>query len=224
MRLQKGLIMNSNSNELNRVIEKIRSSFISKDHQREIIIRQCRDIIRNSANAIRAIHRRDYDLSRQLIKNTETIIAAINKENQSKHNDLLFTGPLYDAHKEFAEANITLSILASQDLPEPDELGISYAAYLNGLGESMGEIRRYILDSIRRDDFTRCEELLSIMDEIYSVLVTMDFPDAITRNLRRTTDSARGILEKTRGDVTVVIKQKELEKKIHSVIPGMQPD
>ena len=96
-------------------------------------------------------------------------------------------------------------------------MGVSYPAYLNGLGEAVGELRRYLLDSLRRNDLSRCEELLAIMDDIYSMLVTMDFPDAITYGLRRTTDAVRGILEKTRGDLTLVLRQKELEDKLEHI-------
>jgi len=102
-------------------------------------------------------------------------------------------------------------------LPTPDELGIDSAAYLNGLGEAVGELRRYLLDSMRQGDLSRGEELLSAMDDIYNVLVTMDFPDAITGGLRRTTDIVRGILEKTRSDLTLVIRQKDLEEKLESL-------
>lgn len=91
---------------------------------------------------------------------------------------------------------------------------MGYAAYLNGLGETIGELRRHILDTIRKGDIARCEELLEAMDDIYGVLVTMDFPDAMTGGLRRTTDSVRGILERTRGDLTIAVRQRELEEKL----------
>ncbi|GAH46138.1 unnamed protein product, partial [marine sediment metagenome] len=90
---------------------------------------------------------------------------------------------------------------------------VSNAAYLDGLGESVGELRRYILDSLRRGDFSRCDELLSIMEEIYGVLITMDFPELLAHGLRRTTDNMRGIIERTRGDLTVSLRQKSLEAK-----------
>ena len=77
-----------------------------------------------------------------------------------------------------------------------------------------GELRRFILDSLRRDDFSRCEQLLDVMDEIYTILVTMDFPDAVTRGLRRNTDMVRGVLERTRGDLTVALRQRRLEEKL----------
>jgi translin len=99
-------------------------------------------------------------------------------------------------------------------LPDPDELGVDYATYLNGLGEAVGELRRHILDITRKGEISRCEELLEAMDDISGVLVTMDFPDAMTGGLRRTTDAVRGILERTRGDLTIAFRQRELEEKL----------
>jgi translin len=104
--------------------------------------------------------------------------------------------------------------VTGQPLPGPDELKVDYAGYLNGLGDTVGELRRYILDSMRQGDLSRCDEMLSAMDDIYTVLVTMDFPDAITSGLRHTTDQARSVLERTRGDITMAVRQKELELKL----------
>ena len=130
------------------------------------------------------------------------------------HSELSNTGFIRDAQKEFAEGSIFLALVTGKRLPDPVELGIEAAAYLNGLGEAVGELRRYLLDNIRRGDLSRGEELLLAMDDIYSVLVTMDFPDAITGGLRRTTDMVRGVLERTRSDLTLVMRQKDLENRL----------
>ncbi|MEK7353287.1 MAG: haloacid dehalogenase, partial [Chloroflexota bacterium] len=124
------------------------------------------------------------------------------------------TGFLRDAQKEFAEGSLVLSLVTGSPLPDPSELGVDPAAYLNGLAEAASELRRYLLDGIRKGDLSRGEELLADMDDIYNVLVTMDFPDAITGGLRRTTDMLRGVLERTRSDLTLVIRQKELEDRL----------
>ena len=93
---------------------------------------------------------------------------------------------------------------------------MEYPAYLNGLGEAVGELRRHVLDIIRRGQIERGEEILSAMDDIYAVLVTMDFPDAITGGLRRTTDVVRGVLERTRGDLTMAILQDKLQEALRA--------
>jgi translin len=126
-----------------------------------------------------------------------------------------------DAQKELAEGNITMALVTGKDLPGPEELGVDAAAYLNGLGEAVGELRRYLLDDVRRGDFSRGEELLFAMDEVYSILVTMDFPDAVTGGLRRITDVVRGVLERTRSDLTLLMRQKDLESKIEKLEGGI---
>jgi translin len=130
------------------------------------------------------------------------------------HPDLLHGGFVHNAQKEYAEACITLVLVSGENLPDPDELGISYAAYLNGLGEAAGELRRHLLDTLRGGYVNHCEEVLEAMDDIYSLLVTIDFHDALTGGLRRTTDMVRGVLERTRGDLTVALRQSELERKL----------
>jgi translin len=102
-------------------------------------------------------------------------------------------------------------------LPTPEELGVRYAAYLHGMGEAVGEMRRHLLDMIRKGDISDCEQILSDMDDIYGILVTMDFPDGLTYGLRRTTDIVRGILEKTRGDLTLAISQRDLEQRLDRI-------
>jgi translin len=199
---------------LENLAEKIRLYFSTKDKAREKALRLSREIIRYSANAIRAVHRQEKLNSEQLLASAQALLKELTDDVLKKNNDLAYAGFVHDAQKELAEASTTLAIVAGKPLPEPEALGVSYPAYLNGLGEAVGELRRYILDSLRRNDLSRCEELLSIMDDIYSVLMTMDFPDGITYGLRRTSDAIRGILERTRGDLTLALRQQELEEKL----------
>ena len=199
---------------LEAIAEKAHQSLSARDTARENILRLCREVIRHSANAIRAIHRQEKANAEQLLNSAHTFLKQLNHDVTDEHIDLLYAGFVHDAQKEFAEANITLSIVNNTLLPDPQKLGVTYPAYLNGMGEAIGELRRYILDGLRHNDLSRCEELLEAMDDIYSILVTMDYPDAITHGLRRTTDAVRGILEKTRGDLTLVLRQKELEDKL----------
>ena len=199
---------------LDAITEKARLYLAAKDAAREKTLRLCREITRHSSHAIRAVHRQEKAKAEQILNSARLAIEELNKSTQDGHSEMLHAGFVHDAQKEYAEASITLALLSSESLPEPETLEISYPAYLNGLGEAVGELRRYILDSLRRNDFSRCEDLLAAMDDIYSMLVTMDFPEAITYGLRRTTDAVRGILEKTRGDLTMALRQKELESKL----------
>jgi translin len=200
------------------VAEKIRLYFSAKDVARERALRLSREIIRYSANAIRAVHRQEEAGAAQLLSSARSLLKELEHDVLRKQNDLAYAGFIHDAQKEFAEASTTLALVTGKSLPEPEKLGVTYAAYLNGLGEAVGELRRYLLDSLRRNDLSRCEELLDVMDDIYAVLITMDFPDGITYGLRRTSDAVRGILEKTRGDLTLILRQKELEDRLAQIL------
>ncbi len=193
---------------LNDISNKIRISFEAKNTVRDMALVQSRDLIRYCANSIRAIHRHEFDEAQVLLEQAK-LSAQIMVDGMAEHRDLYQAGYSQDALKELAEAYITYALVRDLPLPDPDELGVDYAAYLNGLGEAVGELRRYALDLVRRDEVEKSEQILQAMDDIYSVLVTIDFPDAITRGLRRTTDVTRSILEKTRGDLTMTLRQND---------------
>lgn len=185
--------------------------FGAKHQVRERVIHLSREVIRYSANAIRAVQRNELPQAQALMGEAAARLA----ESQAllrEHPDLNYTGYSQDAQKEYAEARCVYAFIADVDLPLPADIGVETAAYLNGLAEAASELRRYILDSLRRDDDARCEALMGTMDAAYDVMVVMDFPDALTNNLRRTTDQLRGVLERTRGDLTMALRQRRLER------------
>ena len=184
-----------------------------KDAAREKALPLCRQSIRYCSQAIRAIHRLEYDQAGLQLGLARGLLDEAAKEI-GRRGELRNTGFLRDAEKEFAEGSILLAVVTRSELPDLDKLGIEADAYLNGLGEAAGELRRYLLDSLRKGDPSRGEELLSTMDDIYNILVSMDFPDAITGGLRRTTDMVRGVLERTRSDLTLMIMQKSLAARL----------
>ena len=205
--------MSKLTDNLDSIAEQIRQGFSAKDAAREKALPLCRDAIRCCSQAIRAVHRQEFDQAAELLKSARNLLTE-SERAVTAYNELNNTGFVRDAQKEFAEGSIVLALVTGKKLPDPVELGIDAAAYLNGLGEAVGELRRYLLDGMRQGDLSRSEELLLTMDDIYSVLVTMDFPDAITGGLRRTTDMVRGVLERTRSDLTLAIRQKDLENKL----------
>ena len=198
---------------LETIAEKARTTLSAKDAAREKALRASRDATRHSTDAIRSVHRGKYEEARKHLSSAHELLKELD-ETLREHQELLHTGFVYSAQKEYVEGCTTLGLIVENSLPDPEELGVGYAAYLNGLGEAVGELRRHILDIIRKGEIARCEELLEAMDDIYGVLVTMDFPDAMTGGLRRTTDAVRGILERTRGDLTIAFRQRELEEKM----------
>jgi len=184
-----------------------------KQAAREVTLPISRSVIQRCANSIRATHRGEYKEAHALLKEVVALLHEA-EEALKNHPDLYYAGFIEDAQKEFAEASVMLAVAEGNPIPRPEDLGVGYPPYLNGLGEAVGEMRRYILDALRHDDTSRCEEILDIMDEAYTLLVTIDYPDALTRGLRRTTDMVRGVLERTRGDLTVAIRQRSLEQKL----------
>ena len=198
------------TDNLESIADQIRDTFSAKDAAREKALPLCREVIRHCSQAIRAIHRQEFNQARELLQSAGDFLSQA-KQAVAAYSELSNASFIRDAQKEFAEGNITLTLVTGKRPPDPTELGIDPAAYLNGLGEAVGELRRYLLDSMRRGELSQGEELLSAMDDIYSILVTMDFPDAITSGLRRTTDMVRGVLERTRSDLTLVMKQRELQ-------------
>jgi translin len=178
---------------------------------REKALAASRRSIRSSANAIRAIHRGELDQAHQLMEESRSAIAAGRDAVRETHPGVYFAGFLQDAQKEYAEARLTEAVVAGTDLPSPEDLEVELPPYLNGMAESIGEGRRAILDLLRLGDVQESERILSAMEEMYSVLVAMDYPDAITGNLRRSTDVARSIMERTRGDLSVTLVQRKLQ-------------
>ena len=193
---------------LEQIVPRILDHLAEKNAAREKALAASRILIRLSANAIRAIHRAEFARAADMLDEARTVrdgaVAAL-----AGHADVYHAGFLHDAQKEYAEARTTLALLTGGSIPAPEDLGVEYPAYLNGIAEAVGEVRRMILDRLRRGEFEGCEGLLQAMDDIYSVLITIDFPDAMTGGLRRTTDQTRGILEKTRGDLTMAILQRD---------------
>jgi translin len=202
--------------DLDQLGETARSQFQSRHAARERGLALHRDVIRNSANSIRAAHRGEAGRARELIAEAERLLTEIDAA-LSPYPEIYYAGFVHDCQKEFAEANLTFALLNDQPLPSPEQLKVQLPAFLNGLAEAVGEVRRHVLDLVRRGTHERCEPLLHRMDDIYTLLVTIDFPDAITGGLRRSTDVARSILEKTRGDLTVAMRQQDLERALRAL-------
>ncbi len=197
----------SDTSPLETIIPRILDHFAAKNAAREQALSASRAIIRMSANAIRSVHRGEFEQAESMLDEARRVrddaVAAL-----QGHADVYHAGFLHDAQKEYAEARTTLALVRGGPIPSPEELGVEYPAYLNGIAEAVGELRRAILDRLRAGNDEGCEDLLDAMDDIYSVVVTIDYPDAMTGGLRRTTDQTRGILEKTRGDLTMAIVQR----------------
>jgi translin len=185
---------------------------------RETGLAAARRAIQLCSQSIRATHRLEWDQAGDLADAAED---ALNQAQEAlrPYPQLAASGPLHDAAKEYAEARLTLALAADRPLPSADELHIADASWLNGLAEAASELRRHLLDRLRAGEMNQSERLLTAMDDVYALLVTVDYPDALTGGLRRTTDALRPVLERTRGDLTTTILQQRLQKAIEGRSP-----
>ncbi len=199
--------------KLESIADSIRERFDARTLAREQALATARQLTRACSLAIRAVHRGESDVMTGHLTDARSLANNL-RVNLANHPDIFYAGYTQDALKEFVEANVTCALIQNLPLHTPMELGVEDATYLNGLAEVIGELRRRTLDILRHGYSAEVERLLGIMDEIYSVLVTMDYPDAITNGLRRQTDIARSIIEKTRGDITFSLRGEHLEQAI----------
>lgn len=201
---------------LQRISEDIRKDFEAQTAARDIALAQTRELTRHCATAIRAIHRDEEANAKAELDAAGKLVAEL-RTSLKDFPDLFYAGYTQDALKEFAEAHIVDALVSGRDLPSPEDLNLISSTYMKGLAEAAGELRRRCLDILRHGHSEEAERLLGQMDDIYAVLVTMDYPDAVTDGLRRLTDVCRGIVERTRGDMTISIRQKRLEQSLQSL-------
>ena len=181
----------------------------AQNQLRDRALNEGRQVVRMSANSIRATHRHEFDSAAALLDQAGSVLCALLSDLEP-HPGIRWAGFVQDPMKEMSEAAITMAIVTNQPIPTPEQLGVDDPPYLNALAESASELRRQILDAVRTDNFARGEELIARMDEIYAFLVTVDFPDGLTGGLRRSTDALRAVLERTRADLTITGAQHRL--------------
>lgn len=198
------------------IAERIRQSLDAVTAARDKALAQTRMLTRHSAHAIRAIHRDEDDLAQQNLEQAKRLVNTL-RADLADYPNLYYAGYTQDALKEYAEASITSALLRGSQLPTPEDLDLEYTSYLQGLAEAAGELRRRCLDILRHGHSTEAERLLSHMDDIYAILITMDYPDAVTGGLRRLTDIVRGVTERTRGDLTISLRQEHLENSLRQL-------
>lgn len=197
--------------EVDSIGAEIIQRFEAVNASRDRALNEGRQIIRFSANAIRAIHRSELDEAVSLLSQAERVLSDL-VAHLAPFPEIYWQGYVQDAMKEYAESRIVLAMVTGVAIPSPADLRIEDAPWLNGFAEGASELRRELLDALRRGETERAESLLETMDIAYDLLVTVDFPDGITGGLRRTTDQFRAVLERTRNDLTLTMTQDRLER------------
>jgi len=204
------------ADEIGDVGRSARGVLDEKHRARETTLGASRRTIQACAAAIRAVHRGEFDVAQERITEASALLGEADAE-VAAHPDVRHGGYLHDAKKEFAEANLTLAFVRGDPLPTPEALRVETPAYLNGMAEAASELRRHLLDCLRAGRLQRAEGLLGVMDDVYGLLVTVDYPDALTGGLRRTTDALRAVLERSRGDLTTTIVADRLQTTIAGI-------
>lgn len=203
------------------IAERIHQALEARTRARDQALTQARALTRHAAHAIRAAHREEWDIAAEQLEQARQLVRQL-QQDLAPYPELYFAGYTQDAIKEFAEASIACALIQNLSLPTPEELGVEDVTYLNGLAEAAGELRRRCLDILRQGYSQEAERLLSCMDDIYDVLVTMDYPDAVTNGLRRQTDVTRSLLERTRGDITLSQREQHLEQVIRDAVKRLE--
>jgi translin len=191
-------------------VDPARAALDAAHAAREVALAACRRTIRACGNAIRAVHRRQPESAAELIAEAARELRTA-QEVLEPHPAIAHAGFLHDAEKEYAEALITAALVAGERVPGHEEVGVGVPAWLKGMAEGASELRRHLLDRIREGDLDQGERLLRSMEDVYDILVTIDYPDAVTNGLRRTTDALRAVLERSRADVTTTVMQSRLQ-------------
>jgi translin len=185
---------------------------------REVSLPACRSTIQACGRSIRAVHRQEPDVATGLADEAAAHLRRA-QEALDPYPSLAASGPLHDAEKEYAEARLTAAMVDERPLPSFTELAVSASSWLGGLAEAASELRRHLLDRLRDGELARSERLLEAMDDAYGLLITVDYPDAVTGGLRRTTDALRAVLERTRGDLTTTVLQSRLQQALERHVP-----
>ncbi len=204
---------------LDAIESEVRTELDAKFDARELALQNCRRIIQGASKAIRALHRDEGDEARRLISGIRALIAEA-EPGLEAHRDIYHAGFFYDAVKEYAEAELTAALLEGSPLPLPSELGLDAVPYLKGLGEAVGEQRRRLLDQLRVDDLDAAAATFAAMEQVMELLTTLDYPDGMTAGLRRTTDVARSLIERSRADLTMTVVQERMRRHLAVDLPG----
>jgi translin len=199
--------------ELAELAVPMRADLDAVNRSREVALSACRRTIRACGSSIRAVHRLEVERAEALAGEARAAL----REAQvavEPHPAIGFAGFVHDAEKEYAEAMLTAALVAGSPLPSHVEIGVGIPAWFNGLAEAASELRRHLLDRLREGKLVLAERLLGDMEDVYDLLVTVDYPDAVTAGLRRTGDALRAVLERTRSDLTTSILQARLQDAI----------
>jgi len=204
-------------NFLKRVQEEVKR----KEEVRQEVQLAMRSATKLSKMAILMVHQRRFDQAEKMIKEARDLFSKI-RESCKNNVDLLYTGMVDAAYQEYSEACVFLTLVKEDRFISFDEIGAPTTAYVLGLADVIGELRRKTLDSLREGKTSLAEKYLEVMDLIYIELTAMDDAYFLLSGLRRKCDVARKIIETTRGDVTIEMRRKSFESSVEKLRQALE--
>ncbi|MBC7080733.1 MAG: haloacid dehalogenase [Thermoplasmatales archaeon] len=200
---------------LEEVTSFIEKKLSEKDDLREMCLKFCRDIIRNSRKSIKKIHSGEIEEAKKYLEEAKKILKEI-KDSAKEHPDIISSGYLEGAMQELAEAEIFLSIIENKDFPFPEEINVSCSAYLMGLADAVGELKRKEFYMLKEKNVKEVEKLLHIIEEISDKIFEFDYPSGLIP-IKKKQDSIRRMLDRMREDLILFNKSRELENKMEEI-------
>jgi len=194
---------------LDKIVNKIEKSIDDKDKIREQALRITREIIIGCRKSIQSIHQNLMKDAKNGIKKASAKLQEL-YEITKNHPELYHAGFVENAAQELVEASCLYNIINGEDLPDPDDLQTTYSSYLLGLCDLVGELRRSALDSIRNNKSKEADDFLSMMQNIYDVIIRFDYPSALIP-IRKKQDMIRNLIEKTRGEIAIATCERRIE-------------
>ncbi|HUX99045.1 MAG TPA: hypothetical protein VMV49_05790 [Candidatus Deferrimicrobium sp.] len=205
------------------IFEKIKQRLDVDDEIRESTLKSTRNSIRLCQEAVRSIHRKEFKIAHEKLEEASNLIQELENNIKNKSPELYYKGSVLTMHQEFVEAALFLKLIEDKtEIPKPETLNVSYYAYLLGLGDLIGELRRYSLDAIRDENFDEAERSLNTMEEIFNLLHMLDYPEGLIPGIRRKVDVARSLIEKTRSDLTYFKHGKTLVNKMNQLLESLK--
>ncbi len=204
---------------LEKIFDAVRNKLNSYFEQREDLIKESRYILRLSREAIQMTHKGNYIRAYELIIKAKNLVKKLGNE-KIRDPRLRFSGFWLDITKEFAEAFFLYvfvsNIVRGENLsvPDPRELGILEEAWVLGLCEAAGELKREMLILAGKNDFRNAKRLLEVTREIYGLVSSLVLPNAVIPGLKSKIDYLRSILISSEELLLRLEKEYDLIQKL----------
>ena len=197
---------------LKKDLKRIQKMLEKRDLLRDKVVEISRKATRLSDQAIIMIHRNEFERAKmnmweagQLLQRLQILL---------KHSpELRNFGTVLVAQQEYAEGKLLLNVAQYRRILPLDEAKVEPTVYVLALLDLIGELRRMALNYLRKGDGAEAEKILSVMEDTYEDLMSIDHT-AIIPTFRVKSDACRRIVESTRGDVIAEVRRIALEKAV----------